>query len=459
MIGPVSLKIGIKRRKMSKYYKYIVGNDTINMVVTFVVFWLFATASVSWALPLAEGTQKQIHVFINHKYLHINADGLISGAPTNVANETLWHRIALTDHGVKNGVLLRSSALCDYACINECGYVYSSHVPNNECVWEETYDEHNHRFFYKKFNNRTAYLALNLEGKLRRIVLQRKETLGDLLEPTNVQVQHYEGAFEYSCKPLYDKKLDYKPTKTCRNPPRHKKSARSPVLATATKAQAPVLPIPGTAEALLVPLPEAPAATPLTRSDEVDGSSDGSDGDDVDDDDVVSPATPVAATPIAVTPVLVAVTPVPAVPVAASLVANPVTPAQDLLPPLRAQKDPATNNLPPPNVGKTIVKNVLSNDIPLMLDNIDKAFVEGVDPKNFYYHGTEATLSIRTLDKPELTLSTDSRFATGNPNLEKIIKDLMEVKDNGVDTGNSSTRNTVFIQKTFTLKVCTKMLF
>ncbi|ACI28747.1 agip45 [Agrotis ipsilon multiple nucleopolyhedrovirus] len=173
--------------------------------------------TLSMPLPLREGSQKHVHLYMNHWFLQMNGDGSINGSGTHESNQTLWHRIALGE----GEVLLRSSEYCNYLCINECGYEYSAMVPNSECVWSEVYDTDHYRFVYKKFGNRTAYLSLNVLGKLKRVVLLKKETLGSSVEQCHVMVKEYEGgAFDKTCKPVSTNKLSYVPAKTCKNPPR-----------------------------------------------------------------------------------------------------------------------------------------------------------------------------------------------------------------------------------------------
>ncbi|AAM09159.1 FGF [Mamestra configurata nucleopolyhedrovirus A] len=176
-------------------------------------------------LHTREGTQKNVQIFINHHLLRMNLDGIVNGTQTGESSETVWHRISQSD-----GILLRSSLYCNYACINECGYGYSALIPNNECLWTEQYDEHNYRFINKKFGNRTAYLSINLEGKLKRTVLLRKETLGNKFEQSHVTLKDYDGeALNVTCKPVNYKKISYQPIKTCKNPPRPKKGLKREV--------------------------------------------------------------------------------------------------------------------------------------------------------------------------------------------------------------------------------------
>jgi hypothetical protein len=200
------------------------------MLVPIVVFAACVLAK-SWCMPLIpseksndtlfvkEGTQKDVRIFVNHHFLQMNLDGIVNGSQTSDFGQTVWRRVAQTD-----GILLRSSLYCNYLCINECGYGYSALLPNNECLWTEHYDEYNNRFIFKKFGNKTAYLSVNMLGKLKRTVLLRKENLETNIEQSHIIVKEYDGpAVNVTCKPVNLIKIDYKPIKTCRNPPRMKK--------------------------------------------------------------------------------------------------------------------------------------------------------------------------------------------------------------------------------------------
>ncbi|WBB27275.1 FGF [Mythimna sequax nucleopolyhedrovirus] len=176
-------------------------------------------------LHTREGSQNNVRIYINHHFLRMNPDGVVNGSEVIDSNDTVWHRIAYSD-----GILLRSSLYCNYVCINECGYGYSALIPNNECLWTEHYDEHHYRFINKKFGNRTVYLSLNLEGKLKRTVQLRKETLGDNVAQTHVIVNNYDGkTLNVTCKTVNTKKITYQPPKTCKNPPRPKKGLKRDV--------------------------------------------------------------------------------------------------------------------------------------------------------------------------------------------------------------------------------------
>ncbi|AUV65284.1 FGF [Alphabaculovirus myunipunctae] len=166
--------------------------------------------------PITEGTRNHVHIFINHHYVNMNANGTIDAVQLAESNSTIWHRIAINDT-----ILLRSSVHCTYMCINECGYTYTAKVPNHECLWYERYDDANYRFIYKKFDNRTAYLAVNIAGKLKRVVLLRRETLQDNIDSAHVTIQAITAPLTYECQATNTTKLLFRPVKTCKNPPRH----------------------------------------------------------------------------------------------------------------------------------------------------------------------------------------------------------------------------------------------
>ncbi|AOL56843.1 FGF protein [Chrysodeixis includens nucleopolyhedrovirus] len=172
-------------------------------------------------LPLDAETERLVQFFINHKYLHMHADGVINGTLDRFNNETVWRRIAIPkpDAAEKTtGILIQSASNCRYLCINECGYMYSAEIPTYECILQEKIEESRYHLIYKDYNKRHAYLALNMEGKFRRSVFKNKELIGDAIARTNVAVESWTGEkISNTCGELIRSKLNYRVRKTCRN--------------------------------------------------------------------------------------------------------------------------------------------------------------------------------------------------------------------------------------------------
>ncbi|QAT90321.1 fibroblast growth factor [Spodoptera exempta nucleopolyhedrovirus] len=178
------------------------------------VLLLFAVTAES--LPLntdGDGaTQKHHHLFLNHFFLQMNSDGIINGSSTETP-DTLWYRIAVSN----DSVLIRSSTHCSFLCVNECGYEHSALIPNNECVWHEVYVSNNYRFINKKFGNRTVYLAMNIAGKLKRVVLNHHENLDEFTEQASVFLKDPTTKVNNTCKAVNRKYLNYLPEKVCKH--------------------------------------------------------------------------------------------------------------------------------------------------------------------------------------------------------------------------------------------------
>ncbi|AAZ67492.1 orf122 [Trichoplusia ni single nucleopolyhedrovirus] len=173
-------------------------------------------------LPLNAETGRLVQFFINHKYLHMHADGVINGTLDRFNNETVWRRIAVPvpeeSAEKKTGILIQSASNCRYLCINECGYMYSAEIPTFECILQEKIEESRYHLIYKDYNRRHAYLSINLEGKFRRSVFKNKKSIGDAIIRTNVAVESWTGEkISDTCGELIRSKLNYRSRKACRN--------------------------------------------------------------------------------------------------------------------------------------------------------------------------------------------------------------------------------------------------
>ncbi|AYN44990.1 fgf [Alphabaculovirus alterspexiguae] len=174
--------------------------------------FLFSAANGLPLSPEIGATQKHYHLFLNHFFLQMNPDGTINGTVSE-NNNTLWYRIALSD----DSVLIRSSTHCTFLCVNECGYEHSSLIPNNECVWREVFVSSNYRFISKQFGNRTVYLAMNIAGKLKRVVINHNEELAEFTEQSSVFLKDPTTETNHTCKTVNKKYLNYLPEKVCKH--------------------------------------------------------------------------------------------------------------------------------------------------------------------------------------------------------------------------------------------------
>ncbi|AXU41636.1 FGF [Spodoptera eridania nucleopolyhedrovirus] len=403
------------------------------MVVQIVSFLLLAVATVR-ALPIGNvsdaplriGTQNHVHIYLNHYLLQMNANGTVDGAFDAVpSNQTLWHRIARPD----GMMLLRSSRYCTYLCINECGYGYAALLPNNECLWSEIYDEFNNRFIVKQFeNNRTAYLALNSAGKLKRVVLLKKEKLMDAYEQAHVFIKNptTESNFTESCNPLNTKKLNYTPPKTCKNPPRHKtKKAVTMILESTTPTTTPrveeTVTEPATMKVVSIssPLPIIPESIirevfniSSTDTTNTNVSSDTSVSNTTEENNKIEKNVVVNAT-----------------------IVN------------RMDGKPEISNEVIPVMG--------ADDVVYLDATMTNKTKEGAIPKNFYYHDEE--FSIRTLStKEDVVVKKKSSVSNSKRVVEDVKESIENVISKLIAAGNSTSAAvpTLFVHHTTTLKFC-----
>ncbi|QYC92668.1 Fibroblast growth factor [Trabala vishnou gigantina nucleopolyhedrovirus] len=175
------------------------------------------------------GTSKPVQLFMNTKFLTGWQDGKINGTvdlDANVEANTVWQRFA-----VKTQVLIRNVQNCYFTCINDCGYVYSTMLPNKECLLTEYLDDSHYTFFYRKTNKHKLYLALNVEGKTRKVSLPVKQKpSAKFITLIGASLSYWDKSKpdEAACQSLayLQSKLNYKPPKTCKSYEKKKTSPR-----------------------------------------------------------------------------------------------------------------------------------------------------------------------------------------------------------------------------------------
>ncbi|AUF81635.1 fibroblast growth factor [Malacosoma neustria nucleopolyhedrovirus] len=182
---------------------------------------LILLTAMTTAIPLPASTENSIQIRINHMMLQIDANGNVNGTDYATKNSTLFRR-----HATANGTLIRSSSNCYFLCMNSCGYVYTSKVPNSECLFVEDFNIDSHYSnLYRLFNDKKkGYVALNKVGKMRRLVVSNNRTVrAGLRETILITIKLWEKHDEnVTCIPFNDKrmtkKLHYTPEKKCTDP-------------------------------------------------------------------------------------------------------------------------------------------------------------------------------------------------------------------------------------------------
>jgi Fibroblast growth factor len=366
-----------------------------------------------YLFPITTGTRKHVYLFVNHHYIAINETGTISGLQVNESNSTVWHRIALSD----GSILLRSSAQCTYACINECGYVYSAVLPTNECVWSETYNEFDYRFISKTFGDRVAYLAVNVQGKTRKLMTPKNETVGDKVDTVHIFIKPYSGIVDFSktCKVANTKRLSYIPKKTCKSLARHKHPKRAADETEGNKNNTVTI---DSDESHVNTSLYTSIPTELLTGVVVNATINNT---------MSSPLPPLHVNTSSVHVVNETI-------YASDFIKNtiPIVNASDLLHKMATASDKVliqTNEIP-------VINNVLAEN--------ETTYVEGVNKRNFY--DMEETLSIHTLDKP-INISAS---------IEDIIDHLLNIPVPNANATVSTEKPYAFIKhkKTVIMTQC-----
>ncbi|ABF47459.1 fibroblast growth factor [Clanis bilineata nucleopolyhedrovirus] len=188
----------------------------IKVAMTFVIMTAVSTLS----LPLTPMSSRQIQIHMNGQFLAITSNGVINATDNAHDVSTVWQRHAVNT----SSILLRSVSYCWFLCINECGYTYTTRVPIAECIWVEKFEDSQHyTYIYRPMTDKKLYLALNNQGKTRRIVLSNNETLGKYADYTASvysdwnQLLSVDGSLCPSVKTMR-MKLNYHPDKKCIEP-------------------------------------------------------------------------------------------------------------------------------------------------------------------------------------------------------------------------------------------------
>ncbi|AKN80612.1 Fibroblast growth factor [Perigonia lusca single nucleopolyhedrovirus] len=216
-------------------------------------------AIVSTAAPLKSSagpvvtSQQHMKIYINNYSLTMSENGTVNGTlkQPNDDLSTVWDRMTVNnqfydgsdeDGNEKNSksrdkyqikVLLRSMLSCNFLCMNECGYTYTAAVPNKECVWNEVYNSHYEIYLFKRWNKRRLYLAVNVEGKIKRASMNEHGDLGKFAANVAVIYKNWVAVNQtIIVSPMCADaqtilgKLMYKPKKTCTIPPPSRKRKR-----------------------------------------------------------------------------------------------------------------------------------------------------------------------------------------------------------------------------------------
>ncbi|QWO71668.1 fibroblast growth factor [Orgyia pseudotsugata single capsid nuclopolyhedrovirus] len=164
-----------------------------------------------------------VQIVLNKKYLAGHVDGVINGSDDSTY-DTVWKRYAV----LSGRIVLKNVQNCLFACINDCGYVYSAKTPNAECIFEETLNAKHYSNFFRRNDNDTSptlFLAINAKGHTRRAVKLVGEPYTKFSAVAFGVVSKWLQVEPLDlCAPMYTlkSKLYYKPRKNCDTQPKQR---------------------------------------------------------------------------------------------------------------------------------------------------------------------------------------------------------------------------------------------
>uniref|UniRef100_A0A1L8DJH2 Fibroblast growth factor n=2 Tax=Nyssomyia neivai TaxID=330878 RepID=A0A1L8DJH2_9DIPT len=135
-------------------------------------------------LSFAMGSARKIQLFIKNRYLQLLPDGTVNGTQNVHSDFTILQRTTVDVGKIK----IQGVATCLYLCMDMCGGIYASRKFTDDCVFNETMEEHHYNAYSSTYNSnaqRVLYLAINRNGQPRRLWIPSTRTLGNLTKHTN----------------------------------------------------------------------------------------------------------------------------------------------------------------------------------------------------------------------------------------------------------------------------------
>ncbi|KAK7873495.1 hypothetical protein R5R35_011834 [Gryllus longicercus] len=124
-------------------------------------------------------------MFINDRHLQILPDGTVNGTHDQ-SDHTILHRLSVN----KTQVKIQGLATCLFLCMDSCGLLYGSSEATEECVFTEKIDKETSYNTYSsvRYSNakRTLYVALNKNGRPRKLQLRAGASFGKLMRQAKV---------------------------------------------------------------------------------------------------------------------------------------------------------------------------------------------------------------------------------------------------------------------------------
>lgn len=144
-----------------------------------------ARSERSTNLSALYGPGRPMRMFINERHLQILPDGTVNGTFDD-GDYTLLHRLSVN----RQQVHIQSLATCLYLCMDSCGLLYGSEAATEECVFKEHFNTETKytTFMSMRYSNerRIQYVALNKNGRPRKLIVKTGSSLGRLLKQMRV---------------------------------------------------------------------------------------------------------------------------------------------------------------------------------------------------------------------------------------------------------------------------------
>ncbi|XP_029043276.2 uncharacterized protein LOC114876214 [Osmia bicornis bicornis] len=114
------------------------------------------------------GASRKIQMYIKNRHLQILPDGTVNGSNDDTSDYTIFQRMSVS----RGQLRIQGVATCLYLCMDSCGLLYGSREYTDDCVFNETLEQHNYNTYSSaKWSTakKTLYLGLNRRGQPRRV--------------------------------------------------------------------------------------------------------------------------------------------------------------------------------------------------------------------------------------------------------------------------------------------------
>ncbi|KAM7363810.1 fibroblast growth factor branchless isoform 2-T3 [Cochliomyia hominivorax] len=130
------------------------------------------------------GPSRKIQLYIKNRFIQLLPDGTVNGTQDEQCDYTILQRSTVEVGRIK----IQGVATCLYLCMDPCGAVYGSKEFTDDCVFNESMEQHNYNTYSSTYNSnsrRKYYLALNRHGEPRKLQIPPSRSLGKLATYTN----------------------------------------------------------------------------------------------------------------------------------------------------------------------------------------------------------------------------------------------------------------------------------